>query len=140
MFVWCSYGDVTVTGEKLHILTYARHSWQLDSEGSLAYQTYCDTRKPFIKVIYEYPWHTYCRTFSCGAVTTCFYDSGLSRLGFEYSIFRLRGESSHPMHHRRDETVYSTCILIKALWKITHFPCALNMWSHQSTLIFFKER
>ena len=34
--------------------------------------------------------HTYCRTLSSGAVTTCFYDSGLSRLGFEHPTFRLR--------------------------------------------------
>ena len=30
------YGDVTITGEGLQSLTYARHSWPLSSEGSLA--------------------------------------------------------------------------------------------------------
>ena len=44
-FVWCfayhsrifhSYGDVTITGERLQILTYARHSWPLSSECFLA--------------------------------------------------------------------------------------------------------
>ena len=40
--------------------------------------------------------HTYCRAFSSGAVTICFYDSGLSRLGFEHPTFRLR--------HRRGRT------------------------------------
>ena len=30
-----SYGDVTIAGEGLQILTYARHSWTLSSEGSL---------------------------------------------------------------------------------------------------------
>ena len=39
-----SYGDVTITGEGLQILTFARHSWPLSSEGSLQHcLTYCDT-------------------------------------------------------------------------------------------------
>ena len=33
--IFHSYGDVTVVGEGLQILTYARHSWPLSSEGSL---------------------------------------------------------------------------------------------------------
>ena len=36
-----SFGDVTITGEGLQILTNARHLWPLSSEGSLACQTYC---------------------------------------------------------------------------------------------------
>ena len=43
--------------------------------------------------------HTYGRAFSSGAVTTCVYDLGLSRLGFEYSTFRLRGQRSSPLRH-----------------------------------------
>ena len=35
-----SCGDVTITGEELQILTCARHSWPLSSEGSLACHTY----------------------------------------------------------------------------------------------------
>ena len=31
--IFHSYGDVTITGEGLQILTYARHSWPLSSEG-----------------------------------------------------------------------------------------------------------
>ena len=38
----------------------------------------------------------YCRAFSNGAVTTCFYDLHLSRLGFEQQSFRWRGERSNP--------------------------------------------
>ena len=34
--IFHSYGDVTIPGEGLQILTYARHSWPLSSEGSLA--------------------------------------------------------------------------------------------------------
>ena len=50
-----SYGDVTITDEGLQILTYARHSSPLSSEGSLACHTYCDTGHLFIMVISEDP-------------------------------------------------------------------------------------
>ena len=62
LFVWSlreffSYGDVTITGERLQILPYARHSWPLSSEGSLvcslACKTCCDMEHPFIMVISE---------------------------------------------------------------------------------------
>ena len=39
--------------------------------------------------------HTYCRTFWGGAVTTWFYELGLSRLGFGTPTSRLLGESSN---------------------------------------------
>ena len=75
-----SFEDVTITGEELQILTYARHSRPLSSEGSLACHTYCDTGHPFI---WSSPrprdTNTYCRAFNSGAVNTCFYDLGLSR-------------------------------------------------------------
>ena len=87
-----SYRDLNITGEGLQILTYARHSWPLSSEGYLACHTYCDTGHPFIKVISEdRDTHTYCRAFRSGAVTTCFHDLGLWRLGFERPTFRMRG-------------------------------------------------
>ena len=110
LFVWdlssrsriChSYGDVTIAGEGLQILT---NVWPLSSEGSLACHTYryCDTLHPFIMVISEdSDTHTYCQAFSSGAVTTCFYDLGLSRLGFEHPTFRLRGQRSSLLRHRR---------------------------------------
>ena len=53
--IFHSYGDVTITGEGLQILTYARHSWPFISKGSLAYHTICDTGHPFIMVISEDP-------------------------------------------------------------------------------------
>ena len=65
LFVWIlsphsrifhSYGDVTIAGEGLQILTYTRHSWPLSSEGSLTCHTYCDMGHPFIMVIFEDPW------------------------------------------------------------------------------------
>ena len=56
--IFQSYGDVTMTGEWLQALTYARHSWSLSSEGSLAWPTYCDTGHPLM-VISKDPWHSH---------------------------------------------------------------------------------
>ena len=39
------------------------------------------------------------------AVTTCLYDLGLSRLGFEQPTLRLRGQRSNPLCHRRGNSV-----------------------------------
>ena len=79
-------------------LTSARHFhvWPLSSKGSLECHTYCDTGHPFIMVISEDPWHLH----QWRAVTTFFYDLGLSRLGFEPSTFRLQGDRSNPLRHR----------------------------------------
>ena len=41
-----SIRDIIIAGEELHVLTCARHSWPLSSEGSLVCHTYCDTGKP----------------------------------------------------------------------------------------------
>ena len=54
--IFHSHGDVTITSEGLQILIYARHSWLLSSEGSLACLTYCDTGQPFI--MRTHPWHS----------------------------------------------------------------------------------
>ena len=59
-----SYGDVTIAGEGLQILTYARHSWQLSS----AWEFFCVPHlitatwgkpHPFIMVISEDQWHSH---------------------------------------------------------------------------------
>ena len=64
LFVWgllsasrisYSYGDVTITGEGLQILTRHAHLWPWSSEDSLACSIYCDTGHPFIMVISEDP-------------------------------------------------------------------------------------
>ena len=47
------YVDVTIAGEELQILTYAPHSWPLNSEVSLACHTPCDTGHMYIIVISE---------------------------------------------------------------------------------------
>ena len=54
-----SFGNVTIAGEGLQILTYARHLWLLSSEASLACHTYCDKGHPFIMVISEDPWNSH---------------------------------------------------------------------------------
>ena len=55
-----SYGDVTIAGEGLQILTYARHLCPLNIEGSLTCHTHCDTGLPFIiMVISEDPCHSH---------------------------------------------------------------------------------
>ena len=70
LFVWSfsshlrifnSFGDVTIAGEGLQILTYmyARHFWSLSREDSLAFDIYCDTGHPFIMVISGYPWRSH---------------------------------------------------------------------------------
>ena len=91
-----SYGDVTITGEGLQILTYTRHLWPLWSESSLACQTYCDTHPFKWSCAKTSDTHAYWLALSKGAITTCacFNDLGLSRLGFEHSTFRMQSECS----------------------------------------------
>ena len=99
-----SYGDVNITGEGMQFLTYVRHLLPLGSEGSLARHNFCDTGHLLIMVRSSprtRETHTYCRACCSGAVTTCFNDIGLLRLGFEHPTFRLRGERSIPLRHRR---------------------------------------
>ena len=57
--IFHTYGDVTITGEGLQILTYARHLWPLSREGSLACHNYCDKSHLFLMVIFEDPWHSH---------------------------------------------------------------------------------
>ena len=56
--------------------------------------------------------HTNWSAFCTGAVSTCFYDLGLSRLGFEHPTFSLRDARSNWLRHRRGSFVVntSTCI------------------------------
>ena len=41
--IFLSFGYVTIAGEGLQILTFARHLWVLISEDSLVCHTFCDT-------------------------------------------------------------------------------------------------
>ena len=82
-----SFADVTIAGERLQFLTYARHSWPLSSEGSLACHTYCDTGHLFIMVISEDPWHSnLMRSVWQWSCHYLFNDLSLSRLGFEHQL------------------------------------------------------
>ena len=74
-----SYWSVTITGKGLQNLTYTGHSWSLSSEGSLACNTYCDTRHPFIwSSTRTHDPYIFCRAFGSGAVTTFLNDVCLS--------------------------------------------------------------
>ena len=53
--IFQSFGDVTIGGKILQILTYARHSWPLSSQGPWTCHTYCDKCQPFIMVISDDP-------------------------------------------------------------------------------------
>ena len=92
--IFHSYGDVTIAGEGLQILTYAWRSWPLSSEG----YTYCDKSLPFIMVIPEDPWHSVCwRAFGSGAVDyTCLYDLGLQRPGIDINLKKI---NKYRLHH-----------------------------------------
>ena len=85
-----SFGDVTIAGEGLQILTYAQSFCPLSSGSSLACHTYCDMGHPSSPRTCDTL--TLCRAFGSWAVTACFYDLGLSRLGFEHPTFRLPGQ------------------------------------------------
>ena len=83
-----SYGDITIAGEGLQILTYARFY-----EGSLTCHTFCDMG--LIVVISEDPGHSHCcRAFGSGAVTTCFIRLRSVATGYRTPICRMRGERS----------------------------------------------
>ena len=108
LFVWGfssknfhSSGNATITGDGLQILTYTRHIWQLNCEGSLTCHIYCDTGHTFIYTLAPRirDNHTYCRAFGSGAVSTCFNDLGLLRPEFEHSTFRMQGERFNWLRH-----------------------------------------
>ena len=105
-FVICLFGGFRPTRElfthleksPLQILTYARHIWSLSNKGSLAYHTYCDAGHVYNGHLRELVRsHTYCRAYSSGDSTTCFYGWVLSRLGFDHPTFHFRGERSNPL-------------------------------------------
>ena len=77
-----THRNVTITSERLQILTYSCHSWPLSSEGSLAYLTYCNIGQQFIMVISKkHDTGTCCLKLGCGAVATRFNNLVLLRSG-----------------------------------------------------------
>ena len=81
-----SYENVTIADVGLKIFTYSPHSWPLNSDGSLAYHTYCDTGHPFICHLRGHV--TLTITAERLAVKLSFYDLDLSRLRLEHPTFR----------------------------------------------------
>ena len=97
-FTHMETSPVPVKGWKF--FTCARHSWPLSKlYGSFKRVSPTVTRG--ICLQWSSPrtsdTHNYCRVFGSGAITTCFYDSDLLRLGFEHPTFRLKGEHSRPL-------------------------------------------
>ena len=80
-----------MTGERLQILSYARHFWPFSSEGSSACHTYRDTGHPFIVVIsdHEDPWHSHLLPSLWQCSSHYPFLRLRSRLGFEHRTFRL---------------------------------------------------
>ena len=54
--IFHSHGHVTITSDRLQILTCACHSWPLNSEGSMVCHTFGNTGHTFIIVIFEDLW------------------------------------------------------------------------------------
>ena len=107
----------TISGGGLQILSNARHLCPLSCKDSLACHTNCDTGHPFImNTSRTRDTHTYCRAFGSGAVTICFYNLVLWRLGFEHPTFCFRGERSNQLRHAAVPclviiTIYSLCLV-----------------------------
>ena len=76
-----SFGDITITDEEIQI--YVRHSLPLSSEVSLACHNVTRANSLWWSSPRTRDTHNFCHTFDSGAVTTCFNDLGLSRLGIE---------------------------------------------------------
>ena len=110
LFVWAfsshsrifqSSGDVTIADEGLQILTYARFSWLLSHEGCLPCHTFFDTG---IRLKWSSP-----RTRDTNLIgerlavelSNLFLRLRSVAFGFEHLTFRLRGERSSPLRHRR---------------------------------------
>ena len=77
--------------------------------------------------------HTYSQVFGSGAVTTCFYDFGLSRQGFKHPTFRLGGERSNQLRQHRSfqlRIVYSIRKYLHKFVKIIGYFKLLGFLTH----------
>ena len=92
--IFHSFGNVTIAGEGLQTVTYARQLWPLSSQGSLTCNTYCDTSQPFIVVMSEDPGHSHFLVFRSGAVFTCF------------NHFCEPRRQALPLRHRGGKTIW----------------------------------
>ena len=81
-----------------------------------------------IMVISANPWHSHQASVYQRSCHYLFFGLVLSRLGFEHSTFRLRGERSHPLRHRhsgcrwkvasRDPSRNIPWFFFKKVWKV----------------------
>ena len=88
----------------------------------LACHTYCDTGHIFIMVPWTRDTHTYYRPFGSATVTTCFYDFSPSRLIFEHPTFRLQGEGSNRLRHRRGLKWVVVFVLLHVMLLTLNYP------------------
>ena len=97
-------------------LTNARDSLFLSSECFLTCHHYCDMGNPEWSSPMTRDAQTYYPAFSSVAVTTCFYDLCLSRLGLEHPNFCMQGERYHRLYHpsgpKKKEVQLKKCIKI----------------------------
>ena len=117
-YVFHSYGNITITGEGMKSLTYARHSCSLSSAGSLACHTSSDTGHPFIMTISVDPWQTYTPIADC--------------LGVEMSlpVFTIKGCRGWDSN-----TLFKHNMKIADIWKNTyHWNLLVNIWNHKGKL------
>ena len=93
--IFHSYGEVTSTGERLQILTYAWYSWQLRSEGSLDIHNFCNMEYPFIMIIHQDPWHSHLLPIVCQLSCYNFFQRlKTTPTGDRSPIFHMRGKNS----------------------------------------------
>ena len=133
------YGDVIIAGEGLQILTYARHSWPLSSEGSLMCHIYCDIGLLFLMVIFEDPlqllprvWQWTChdlflriRSVANGGRTP------ISRMRGEHFTLRHRGGHNIPCSE------INLCLVAKCYW-INQYKRIHSLW--QKPTVYGKRR
>ena len=92
-----SYGDVTISGKVLQLLTNTPYSLPFSSGASLVWQIYCHTGHPSSNSYTHTDTHICCWEFSSnGDVTSCFNYLELSRSGFEHQTIRMWSEPSTP--------------------------------------------
>ena len=108
---------------------HARHSWPLNSGGSLACHNYCDTGNPFIMAIFEDPWHSHLlpsvNQWSCHYLY----------LRFRYSNTQSSASKATAQANIRHLHTSNACFCtmgnetkIRTIWN----PCRNHSWNEQS--------
>ena len=121
------FGALCSTREFSFVWKCRHYQWSVSKSALMAIKKwgffsvphlYCDTGHSFKwSSLRTRDTHTVCRAFSSWAltsccVTTCFYDLGLSGLGFVHITFRMRGESFNRLRHSNG--VYQATFIIRS--------------------------